>query len=85
MHGEVDGKVAIVTGAASGIGKATAELLHTRGAKVVAVDIAEDVHGLEREGMATIVADVSSEDTAPKAVGIALERFGKLDILVNNA
>src|SRR6185295_15371077 len=85
MHGEVDGKIAIVTGAASGIGKATAELLHDRGAKLVAVDIAEDVQELERDGMVTVVADVSREESASKAVEIALDRFGKLDILVNNA
>src|SRR6476620_8646776 len=85
MHGEVDGKVAIVTGAASGIGKATAELLHTRGAKVVAVDIAEDVQELEGDSMVTVVADVSRKESASKAVAVALDRFGKLDILVNNA
>ena len=85
MQGEVDGKVTIVTGAASGIGRATAELLHARGAKVIAVDIAEDVQELDRDSMVTVVADVSREDSASKAVAVALDTFGKLDILVNNA
>jgi NAD(P)-dependent dehydrogenase (short-subunit alcohol dehydrogenase family) len=54
---EVKDKVAIVTGAASGIGRATTELLHARGAKVVAEDISPDVEKLERPGIATLVAD----------------------------
>ncbi len=82
---EVKGKVAIVTGAASGIGKATAELLLTRGAKVVAEDINPDVEKLARPGMATLVADVSKDGSAEQAVDLALKRFGQLDILVNNA
>ena len=54
---EVEGKVALVTGAASGIGRAIAELLHARGAKVVAEDIDPSVKELERDGMVTLVAD----------------------------
>lgn len=82
---EVEGKVALVTGAASGIGCAIAELLHARGAKVVAEDIDPAVKELERDGLAALVADVTAEGSAEKAVGLALSRFGKLDILVNNA
>jgi NAD(P)-dependent dehydrogenase (short-subunit alcohol dehydrogenase family) len=82
---EVNGKVAIVTGAASGIGRATAELLHTRGARVVAEDINPEVETLAKPGIATLVADVSADGSAEQAVALALQQFGKLDILVNNA
>jgi NAD(P)-dependent dehydrogenase (short-subunit alcohol dehydrogenase family) len=82
---EVRGKVAIVTGAASGIGRATAELLHARGAQVVAEDINPDVERLARQGIATLVADVSEDASAEKAVALARQQFGRLDILVNNA
>ena len=82
---EVEGKVAIVTGAASGIGRAIAELLHTRGAKVVAEDIDPAVKELEREGIVTLVADITLDGAAEKAVALAVDTFGRLDILVNNA
>ena len=82
---EVEGKVAIVTGAASGIGRAIAELLHARGAKVVAEDIDPSVKELEREGMVTLVADITLDGVAERAVTLAVDTFGKLDILVNNA
>lgn len=79
------GKVAIVTGAASGIGLATTELLHAQGARVVAVDRGENVQALARPGIVPLVADVALEASAAQAVSTALEQFGKLDILVNNA
>jgi NAD(P)-dependent dehydrogenase (short-subunit alcohol dehydrogenase family) len=82
---EVEGKVAIVTGAASGIGRAIAELLHARGAKVVAEDIDPAVEDLTRDGIVTLVADVTADGSAEKAVALAVDTFGKLDILVNNA
>lgn len=82
---EVEGKVALVTGAASGIGRAIAELLHARGAKVVAEDIDPAVTELARDGLVTLVADITAEGTAEKAVELALSSFGRLDILVNNA
>jgi NAD(P)-dependent dehydrogenase (short-subunit alcohol dehydrogenase family) len=82
---EVENKVAIVTGAASGIGRATVELLHARGAKVVAEDINPEVERLACPGVATLVADISQDGSAERAVALALERFGRLDILVNNA
>src|ERR1700730_8441005 len=82
---EVEGKVALVTGAASGIGRAVAELLHARGAKVVAEDIDPAVKELERDGLVSLVADVTVDGTAERAVALAVEAFGTLDILVNNA
>ena len=82
---EVRGKVAIVTGAASGIGRATAELLHARGAKVIAEDINPAVEDLAQDGLAALVADVTQDGSAEAAVKMATDRFGKLDLLVNNA
>jgi NAD(P)-dependent dehydrogenase (short-subunit alcohol dehydrogenase family) len=82
---EVEGKVALVTGAASGIGRAIAELLHARGAKVVAEDIEAGVETLAAPGLVPLVADITCDGSAERAVGLAVERFGKLDLLVNNA
>ncbi|ANK76667.1 MULTISPECIES: SDR family oxidoreductase [Ensifer] len=82
---EVEGKVAIVTGAASGIGKATVELLRARGAKVIAEDVDPDVRSLKADGIVPLVADISRDGSAEEAVALALEHFGKLDLLVNNA
>ena len=81
----LDGKVAIVTGAARGIGRATAELLHARGAHVVASDVSDGVHALNGEGFATLTGDAGDEETARRTVSLATERFGRLDILVSNA
>ena len=81
----LDGQVAIVTGAERGIGRVTAELLHARGARVVASDVSDGVHELAGEGYATMTGDVADEDVARRTVALAIERFGRLDILVNNA
>src|SRR5262245_39979499 len=82
---EVAGKVVIITGAASGIGRAIAELLHARGAKVIAEDICASVEELAKPGLVPFVADITKDGGAEKAVSLALEKFGKLDVLVNNA
>jgi NAD(P)-dependent dehydrogenase (short-subunit alcohol dehydrogenase family) len=82
---EVLNKVAIVTGAASGIGLGIVELLHNRGAKIVAVDASGDVKKLEQQGIVTLAADVTKDGVAEHAVHLAATRFGGLDILVNNA
>ncbi len=82
---EVRGKVAIVTGAASGIGRAIVELLHARGAKVVAEDVDPAIEALARDGVAPLVADVAADGSAEHAIALAEERFGGLDLLVNNA
>jgi NAD(P)-dependent dehydrogenase (short-subunit alcohol dehydrogenase family) len=82
---ELEGSVAIVTGAAGGVGRATVELLQSRGARVVAEDIKDEVSELDSDHVATLVGDVAEVDTARRAVALARERFGALDILVNNA
>jgi len=75
-----DGRVAIVTGAASGIGLATAERLADEGATVVRVDIAKD--GLDRDAIA---GDVSDPSFASLLVAQTVERHGRLDVLANVA
>ncbi|GGJ83926.1 SDR family NAD(P)-dependent oxidoreductase [Pseudomonas matsuisoli] len=82
---ELKGKVALVTGAASGIGRATALLLKARGAAVVAEDIDPAVETLAAEGLTPLVADITRDGAAEAAVKVAMEAFGRLDILVNNA
>lgn len=82
---EFAGKVSLVTGAASGIGRAVALMLHERGARVVAEDKNPTVEDLARPGLVPLVADISLDGAAERAVSTAIEHFGRLDILVNNA
>lgn len=85
----LEGKVAIVTGAARGIGRGIAEVLAERGAKVVVIDVNEDQAkaaaaelGPDNVG---IGLDVSNREQVDAAVADIVDRFGKIDILVNNA
>jgi NAD(P)-dependent dehydrogenase (short-subunit alcohol dehydrogenase family) len=82
------GKVAIITGAASGIGAATVDLFTEQGARVLASDLPgsplEARHGAN-SAVACLAKDVTDEDAPEALVGAALERFGRLDILFNNA
>jgi meso-butanediol dehydrogenase/(S,S)-butanediol dehydrogenase/diacetyl reductase len=82
-----DGRVAIVTGAASGIGRATSEQLALAGAAVVAVDLDREALTWTdgADGIAPLVGDVTSADDNAAAVELARQRFGGLDVLVLNA
>ncbi|MGH3240647.1 MAG: SDR family NAD(P)-dependent oxidoreductase [Spirillospora sp.] len=82
---DLTGRVAVVTGAARGIGHATAVLLRERGARLVVTDRSENVKRLAGPDIATLVGDVADEDLARDTMRLAVDRFGRLDILVNNA
>jgi Dehydrogenases with different specificities (related to short-chain alcohol dehydrogenases) len=87
--GVLDDKVAIVTGSARGIGRATAELLSAQGAKVLINDLDKDVAeqtASEIGGDTTVYAgDLTKEGEPDKLVQTAIDEFGKIDIIVNNA
>ncbi|MBK5220129.1 MAG: SDR family oxidoreductase [Thermoleophilia bacterium] len=87
--GLLDGKAAIVTGSARGIGRATAELMAAEGAKVLIndldADVAEQTAG-EIDGETAVHAgDLTATDGADKLVAAAVDAFGAVDIVVNNA
>jgi pyridoxal 4-dehydrogenase len=87
--GKLDGRVAIVTGGAQGIGQAIAEKLSEEGASVVVADLNEEgaqqtVDGLAGEGLA-IQADTSDPADVQRVVDATVEKFGGVDVLVNNA
>lgn len=81
-------RVAIITGAASGIGAATAQLFAENGARVLAVDLPRkglvDAHA-QHAGIATLEKSVSDDDAPDAIIGAAISKFGALDILMNNA
>jgi NAD(P)-dependent dehydrogenase (short-subunit alcohol dehydrogenase family) len=89
---ELTGKVSIVTGAASGIGYATAKLMASHGAKVIAADInldgvqkvVEEIKSSGQEASATYL-DVLDEETIKEMMAKAMKVYGKIDILHNNA
>jgi meso-butanediol dehydrogenase/(S,S)-butanediol dehydrogenase/diacetyl reductase len=81
-------KVAIVTGAGSGIGEATARRLADEGAKLVLNDVSEEYLSKLRASLAaehrTVVGDVGQEETAIALAQTARDAFGRIDVLVNN-
>jgi 3-oxoacyl-[acyl-carrier protein] reductase len=87
--GVLDDKVAIVTGSARGIGRATAELLSSQGAKVLINDLDADVAEQTASEIAGDTAvyggDLTKDGAADELVKTAIDSFGKIDIIVNNA
>jgi NAD(P)-dependent dehydrogenase (short-subunit alcohol dehydrogenase family) len=91
LMGDLEGKVAVVTGGAMGIGRSTAVLLAREGARVLLADVAEEeaeetLRQIEKDGGESLFvrADVSRPEDVKAAVDVAVEAFGKLDILHNN-
>ncbi len=88
MRYTVQNKVAIITGASEGIGLAIARLLHRKGAKVVLAARRENrLNEAARElpGSLAVPADVTKESDVRRLVDQAIEKFGRVDILINNA
>jgi NAD(P)-dependent dehydrogenase (short-subunit alcohol dehydrogenase family) len=91
--GELEGKVAIVTGAASGIGRATALLFADEGARVLVADISEEGEKtaaviIQKFGAGRSVfvkTDVAKEGDVRNMIATAVEKFGRLDVIFNNA
>jgi len=89
----LDGKVALITGAGRGIGKAMAQVFVSQNAKVVVGDIkkewvtetAQEINAQSPDTALSVVLDVSDPDSVAKAISSAIEKFDKLDILINNA
>src|SRR5688572_29609860 len=86
----LEGKVAIITGAAGGIGSAAARLFIEEGAQVLLVDREEEslellVNRLPEGHAASFVADVTDEEATKSFVAAALRRFGRLDVALLNA
>lgn len=89
MAGELAGKVAVVTGGASGIGRATADMFVAEGAKVVIADIADEAGEAltARLGASAVYqrTDVSDPAAVEAMIAAAVSRFGGIDVLFNNA
>jgi NAD(P)-dependent dehydrogenase (short-subunit alcohol dehydrogenase family) len=88
----LSGKIAVITGAASGMGKATAEMYAAEGAKVVVSDLRVEaaqavVSDIEARGGTAIAvaANVAKEEDVQQLINTTIEKFGTIDILVNNA
>lgn len=87
--GRLEGKVAVITGGASGMGEATAQLFVGEGARVVIGDVQKEKGHAVAQAIgpecAFVLTDVSSSEDVRALVRTAVERFGKLDVMYNNA
>ena len=82
----VNKKTIVITGAASGIGRAWAKAFNQEGANVIACDInQEDLFALEELGISTSVTDVSDDQQVKDLINLAIEKTGRLDVVFNNA
>jgi NAD(P)-dependent dehydrogenase (short-subunit alcohol dehydrogenase family) len=81
MSGRLEGKVCVITGAAGGIGAATAAAFRAEGAQVVGVDLREEIEGVDL----AVACDVSDEGAVREMYARARGEFGRLDVLFNNA
>ncbi|KAK4255277.1 hypothetical protein QN277_008292 [Acacia crassicarpa] len=86
----LEGKVALITGGASGIGECTARLFSKHGAKLVIADVQDDLglsvcKDLSADSSSYLHCDVSKEKDVENAVNTAVSKYGKLDIMFNNA
>ena len=82
---DVAGKVVLVTGGARGIGQVLAERFHAEGSRVVALDVGFGAEPAKDGKYAALRCDVSDEASVQQAVGEVVDRFGAVDVLVNNA
>jgi NAD(P)-dependent dehydrogenase (short-subunit alcohol dehydrogenase family) len=80
VAGRLDGKVCVITGAAGGIGAASAELFAREGAKVVGVDVSAGAHG-----ELSLQVDITDEEQVASMYARAREELGRIDVLFNNA
>ena len=89
MSNRLEGRVAAITGASSGIGRAAAELFVAEGANVVIGDIQDDAGQALAEALGDVAVyahcDVTAEDDVAAMVDTAVDRFGQLDVIYNNA
>jgi NAD(P)-dependent dehydrogenase (short-subunit alcohol dehydrogenase family) len=92
VTGQLEGKVALITGAASGQGRAAAQLFADHGAAIVVVDVNDEgaldtVARIEKDGgrAVSLHADVSQRSDCDGMITAALDTFGRLDVLYNNA
>ena len=83
--GRLEGRAAIVTGAASGIGRASAELFASEGARVLAVDRPGANLAFDHPAIVAVGRDITGDDAPGEIVAQAIKTFGQLDIVYNNA